>query len=90
MPWGYGPRDTGQDHRNRGGPVLKTGPCWCRGGRGGPAAGAGQGAQPVAPAVHKPAEGCGSDGGVRARVWADRVSPASLRPAPLSLVSVCQ
>ena len=36
VPWGYGPRDTGQDHRNRGGPVLKTGPCWCRGGWGRP------------------------------------------------------
>ena len=36
VPWGYGPRDTGQDHRKRGGPVLKTGPCWCRGGQGRP------------------------------------------------------
>lgn len=27
VPWGHGPRDAGQDHMNRGGPVLKTGPC---------------------------------------------------------------
>ena len=65
-------------------------PAGAAGGGDSPAAGAGQGAQPAVPAVRKPAEGCGSDGGVRARVWADRVSPASLGPAPLSLVSVCQ
>lgn len=50
------------------------------GGGGGPAAGASQGAQPAVPAVHQPTEGCGSAGGVRARVWADRVSPVSLCP----------
>ena len=54
--------------------------------------------------LDKPVEGCGSDGGVRVRVWADRVppvsfppsgermwlsSPASLRPTPRLWSQVC-